>query len=261
MSNIVQYGSYSIEAANAEAKELERASGSGFLRLGEGEHYLRFLPPPVGAESPFVTAHQHFIRMPGEEKPISFNCPRMMARGQCPACAKAEQLRSTGDSEDYKLAGQFFAKLRIYANVIDREAEELGPQIFAYGKTIQTPLTAIRGNKREGGDFTDPTSSGFDIVITRAGTGQFDTEYSVRRSIKFSPLGDMSWIEQQADLSRYKKVPTIDEIKSQLGIADAPPQRGAPVARGKALATKPVAAVSNRRAPSRTVENDLEDDE
>jgi hypothetical protein len=211
MSNIVQYGKYEVEAAAEEQEELDKLTSGTFYKLKVGRNVLRFLPPKLGMRSPYVKVHQHFIRLPGMENPVTFNCPRMMAKSPCPACQKVDQLRSTGNPADYAAAGDLLPQFRVYANVIDKKAPEAGPQILAYGKKIHEALVQLRRDEDAGGDYTDPIE-GFDIVITRTGTGKNDTSYQVAPARHSTKLEDMEWIALQGDISRYGMVQSYDQI-------------------------------------------------
>ena len=215
MGNIVQYGSYEMDAAEEEEEDLRKSGGAGsFLKIQEGKTTIRILPPPAGRRSPFVTVYQHFINRPGQPAAV-FNCPQSMAKTYCRVCAKANELKSTGNRADRDQAFRLFAKRRVFAVVIDRGNEEAGPQIYGFGKTVQEQLVAIRRDQDAGGDFTHP-EDGFDLVIERKGTGKTDTSYKVLPSRRSSALGNMDWIAIQPDLRQLAEVPTLDEIKAKL---------------------------------------------
>lgn len=214
-SNLVKYNSYDLAAVEAEREEAAKTGGD-FLKLKVGQTVVRFLPPIGQMRSPFVIVHQHFIELPGMKDKVVFNCPRIMAQQLCPACQKMEQLRGTGLKADYDLAGELFPGMRVYAYVIDRDAPELGPQKIALSKSVLEQLNTIRADKVAGGDFTDPTEDGFDIVINRTGTGKKDTRYQVTPARASSPLGDMAWIEMQGNLAMMGRVDTYEEILGKL---------------------------------------------
>ena len=245
-SNLVQYGSYEVEAADSEQEALDQSSASDFMKLEVGNNIVRILPPPVGVKSPFVMVHQHFIQLPGMDHPASFACPRMMAKKPCPVCQKVTQLRATGNPADYDMAGEFLARLRVFVNVIDRKNEAYGPRTLGFGKTIHEPLIELRRNEDAGGDYTHPIK-GFDINIKRKGTGKNDTEYSVHASRKSGPLSDdpdqmQDWLTSQPDNSKYARILEWDAIMKMIGgggtgrSAQTAPTRGAgrPAAKPKA---------------------------
>lgn len=248
MSNIQRWGTYDIAAAEAEAAEVAKASSGSFLKLKNGKTILRVLPPPLGRNSPFVITFQHTIDLPGMQNMLSMNCPRMMAKQPCLVCMEAERLKKTGRPADYDLAGDFFARIRVYCNVIDREQQEAGPMVWAFGKSIHEQLTALRADTDAGGDFTNPTAEGFDISVTRTGTGRKDTKYKVNPCRNNSELGNFDWIDIQADITRFGKSPSMQEMRKLLeenGVIR--PSREAP------------AAAPARRPPTRTAEADVLD--
>ena len=222
MSNLVKYGSYELEEAEKEEQELESGGAADFLKLVEGKNVVRFLPPPLGSKSPFLTVSQHYVKNP-TGSPIVFACPRVMEKRYCPVCDRAQQYKRSGSPADEKAAREFFPKRRIFANVIDRNDPDNGPKILAFGAMIQKQLVKIRKNEDIGGDFTDPMN-GFDIVIDKTGSG-LNTSYTVLPARRESPLGNMEWIAMQHDLSRYAKPPTDDQLKEMLGQVGAPPSR------------------------------------
>jgi len=214
MSNIVNYGTYEIDAADQEHEDLSR-SGGQFMRLEVGRNVVRFLPPPAGRSTPFVTTFQHFLNLPGVPDAIVFNCPRLMIRRPCPACAKGDKLKASGNPRDQEAARDFWASRRVFACVIDRQDEDAGVKILGFGKMIHEALVAIRRDEDAGGDFTHPVD-GFDIVIERTGSGKNDTRYTVRAARSSSPLGNDEWIDQQPNLRHLAKVPTLDEIRAMV---------------------------------------------
>lgn len=215
MANIQKWGSYEVDAAEAEQQELDKLGSSTFMKLKVGRNVIRILPPKVGQRSPFVMTFQHVINRPGQDKPLSFNCPRMMAKEPCPVCQRAEKMKSSGRDADYKAASALFPRLRVYCNVIDRSNPEAGPKVLAIGKTIHSDLVALRNDQDAGGDFTHP-ENGFDIIIKRTGTTKNDTGYDVKPARNESPLGNLEWIEMQENLARYAVVPSIDDIRKLL---------------------------------------------
>ncbi len=221
--NLVKYGAYSEEAAKTEQTELDKGGGD-FFKFEVGKNIMRFLPPPEGCSSPFMIVWQHFVQLPGMSKAASFNCPLKMLGKPCPVCQKVSALRATGNPADYDLAGDYLPKCRVYASAMVRGHEEHGPRVCAFGKTIHEELLSIR----EDGDFTDPLE-GFDIVITRVGTGKNDTEYSVKASRDNSMLAvteegepDIeamnTWIGTQPDVRGFGRVPTMDDLKKILSL-------------------------------------------
>lgn len=216
-SSIVRYGSYSEAALEKDAGKTAALSGGNFMDLLEGENVVRFLPPPVGSESPFRMTAMHYIdAVPGLEKMVVFACPRVELKQPCIACQKSAELNSSGNPVDREMAYKISAGLRIYANVLDRKNPEAGVRVLGFGKSIQSGLAAIRKSARLGGDFTNPTDKGFDIIITRTGTGM-QTRYAVMADRNSSPLAEteeeiMFLIENQHDLNALVNPVPPDEL-------------------------------------------------
>jgi hypothetical protein len=146
----------------------------------------------------------------------------MMSKRSCFVCQTAETLLATGNPQDEQTGKDIQAKVRVYANVIDRENPENGPVTLGFGKGIHEDLTALRADPDAGGDFTHP-ESGYDIVINRTGTGK-QTEYKVIGSRRQSPLAPdaalmQNWIDSQPNLARLSKVPSDQEIMQAVGTA------------------------------------------
>jgi hypothetical protein len=252
--NIVKWGTYEPDEAAREAEELEK-TGTAFYKFLVGKNVLRFLPPALGRKSPFMMVWQHAFTVNGETR--SAPCPRLMAKLPCPVCTKGDQLKGSTNPADQERAKDFWAKRRVFANVIDRQHPENGPIVAAFGKKIWEALVALRSDPDAGGDFTHPVE-GFDIVIERKGTGQNDTTYQVLAARNSTPLGDLSWIEQQVSLEPYAKVLSPEEMRARLSgkkversQAAAPAAQPARTQTVTGTATKPT-----RTPPARTVEQD-----
>jgi len=216
MGNLQKYGSFDLDTLDKQDALVEANSsvGADFMKLQPGKNKIRFLPSLKPGESPFIIVNEHFIDTPGGQK-VRFACPRLMEKKPCPACQQADELKRTGNPLDRDKAWSFYPKMRVYANVYDRENPG-NPRILAFGKTIWEGLKRIRRDRDEGGDFTNPMADGFDIVITREGTG-LQTKYAVSSSRSDSALADDTSeidriIQAQYDLEKYSRVLTLDEV-------------------------------------------------
>jgi hypothetical protein len=251
-TDLVKYGSYSLESADEEQKDLDSSKGADFMKLSVGRNVVRFLPPKPGVTKPFRVIHQHYLRPPGSSGPVVLTCPRMEARKHCPICEEADRYKRSGNPADRDRAYELFPSRRVFANVIDRKDPEAGPKVLAFGKTVHEALIAIRKDDDAGGDFTNP-NDGFDIIIEREGTGATDTKYKVLPSRKQSPLGDLDWIEKQHDLERMAQIRSAEEIAKILSGEGDDAGRKPP----KDVTPKPPRASKS----SRSAEDDIEDAE
>lgn len=203
MSNLVRFSAYSPEAATADSDRAASVSGNVIMELVPGENIVRFLPAVGDRKTPFRITAMHYIdAIPGLDKLVVFACPRVEFKQPCPACTECERLNKTGNPVDRERAFRISASMRIYANVVDRKHPDAGIKVLPFGKQIQQQLKTIRDNARLGGDFTDPTEKGFDVVITRevTGTGKNGTKYVVAADRQNTALAD-----------------TVDEINDLLG--------------------------------------------
>jgi hypothetical protein len=220
MGNLVKYGSFNLDDLDKQDAQVAATTtvGADFMKLQPGNNKVRFIPPEGGG-SPFEIVNEHFIDTPTGQR-VRFTCPRLMEKKDCPACQEADRLKRTGNPIDRDKAWSFYPKLRVYSNVIDRENPG-APRILAFGKTIWDGLKRIRRDKDEGGDFTNPGPDGFDVIITREGTGKNDTRYSVRPARTDAALaegddGITKVIADQWDLSKYSSVPSLEEAMNMM---------------------------------------------
>lgn len=271
----LKYNDYEMEVAQGELEESEASGGANFLKVKPGKNYLRILPPVAGARSPFRVTYQHYINMPGVNgKSKSVICARLEAKKRCLVCEKVDELRQSQAQADQRAASDLFARRRVFANVIDRNDEEHGPKIWAFGKTVHEQLLALRTDEKGGGNYAHP-EDGFDIIVERKGTGKNDTEYTVRGDRNSSPLGPseevmQEWIDTQHNLNTLVRLTGEEEVAGILDGEEAeerrpPPRqmtqgRGAPStsarARAEARDPAPAARTSSRR---RTAEDDAID--
>jgi hypothetical protein len=216
MSNLAKYGSYDSAAAQKEKDEMA-GSGNSFMKLSVGKNVVRIMPPPPGANSPFKIIFQHYINIAGQTIPVVFTCPRMMERSRCKACERGDALRKSGNKADRDAARDWFPSRRVFCNVIDRNDEEAGPKILAFGRQIHEDLIGVR---EDNGDFCHPIT-GFDVVIARVGTGKNDTKYSVRASRETTKLADTEkaidgWLEGANDLDQFARVLSDEEMEDKM---------------------------------------------
>lgn len=227
MANLKKYEDWSADDASAEKEELDKLDpGSTFYKLEAGKNLLRFLPPMRGTKSPMPGIFQHYVEIPGKEQGQSVVCVAVHAEPKrpCPVCQRAQALQASRSSRDQELGKKLVAKRRHYANVIDRRNEEKGPQVVAFPKTVYELLLAIRDDDSAGGNFTDPGPKGFDITITKTGSG-LSTSYKVAAARDCTPLCEDAaqaeeWLESMHPLGKYSQTLSNKEILEKLGWED-----------------------------------------
>lgn len=187
MNNVIQYNAFDDNAVEEARQRVGELSGSDFQEIPEGETVLRILPAIEG-KAVRVTSMHYIDAVPGLDKKVTFACPRVEGQGECIACKEADRLRRTGSPTDRERAYAISAKMRVYVNVIDRQDPQPVVRVWGFGKKVWDQLIAIRKNARTGGDWSDPGPNGFDVVVTRKGTGQYDTEYFIASDRSPSPV-------------------------------------------------------------------------
>ena len=273
MGNLIKYGEYTEEAAQEEAQDLKRRSP--YLKLPVGETVIRIPPPVLGATSPFIKASLHRVDVPGQQYPFKFPCPRVHHGKGCIVCREADRLRASQHRLDQDKARDLVAKTRYYCEVIDRADEASGWKVWEFGPRMMEDLNTLRRNKRGGGNFTDP-ETGFDLIITRVGTGAQDTRYNLAADRNSSPFGDMSLLapDQRPDMSYFTRQVTEVEIESGLqGDAEEHDAAEPPVAPATTTSRSPTSSPRQAtspalstlaRKPARTagdmIEGEVEDD-
>jgi gp32 DNA binding protein like len=215
---IVQYGDWTPEQIKEDGKQMD--SGGDYWKVPVGTTAVRLLPPKLGWKSPFVIRHQHFIRMPGVEKPIIFCCPREHESKQCVPCARADKLETSGNKRDAGMAKNLRPRKGVLANVVVNPKDETSKvQLWTFGTTVFNQLKSIRENDESGGNFLDP-KTGFNIVVKRVGSGKDDTEYTLMPARNQTPLANMAWIDQQRDPRKLIRIPTVEQQERLLAGED-----------------------------------------
>lgn len=186
-NNLSKWQGLDLDALERIDKQVEEMSSNIWLSLEQGDTIVRFLPAPAGTDPFRITSIHYVDAIPGLDKTLVFACPRVELKQPCPACREADRLLATKNPIDKERAHRISGQIRVYANVVDRNAMENGPKIFGMGPMIWKFLKAIRANARSGGDFTDPTAAGFDIIVNRTGTGM-QTRYTVSAERNNTPL-------------------------------------------------------------------------
>jgi hypothetical protein len=210
-----------VERAEADAD----ADGGEFLALKEGANVVRFLPALRGGKK-YVKILQHFVPAFGQRKAFSAPCT-MPTTGVCALCAHASQLAASHAPAERELAEKMKPKARYFYNVVRRgRGGVLTAKVLAAGPGIHSALGRIQADKSTGGDFTDPTANGFDIVIDKQGSG-LNTEYDVRPARGMSALHPdpqvvRGLITGQPDLSKFERPMTPELLLEKLGLNALP---------------------------------------
>ena len=180
----------------------------------EGKFQIRFVPSKLNKDNPFQEIFMHYgvgkfpivaLTNWGEDDPI---------------VEFSKKLRTSSESENWRLAKQLDPKMRVFAPVIVRGEEEKGVRLFEFSKTLYMELLSVADDE-DYGDFTD-INQGFDFVVTatkvqdRPGFG-----LSLRPKPKQTPLSDnadtiKTWLENQPLLLEERYKYTYDKLKEEL---------------------------------------------
>lgn len=199
----------------ARKKKLEEKGGA-FIFVKDGIT-LRFRALPVDPElEPGVEVIQFYLgqEFKGVISPRSIGEP-------CPIMEKYEKLKNSKDEDDKALAEKLKPSTKFVMAVIVKKDklgkevdEQRSPGLLQVAKgAYQTMIDYFLDP--EHGDFTDP-KEGYDLKISRTGTGKNDTKYTVL-NCKESPLPkkyDKVWDAQEL---LKKEIKSYDELEEILG--------------------------------------------
>ena len=166
--------------------------GSGkYWKPKEGKNIIRILPPWNDEGLFYFEAALHYGFKDGA-KTKAYPCLAMYEQ-ECPICEFAKKLAK----EDKQMAGGITSRKKFYANIIDRNSNNV--MIWGFSmKVLRTLLAYVQDP--DWGDFTDP-EEGHDIVVERTGSGKLDTKYEVRIKPKPSEICLNNWESKVIDLS------------------------------------------------------------
>ena len=139
-----------------------------FLPVGEktGQKRIRILPSSDG-KSPFKEVWFHEVQVDG--KWLKIYDPGKNDNERSPLNELFEELMSTGDEEDKKLASTYRSRKFYIVKVVDRDAEEDGPKFWRFKENYKNEgiMDKIIPIFKSKGDITDP-KTGRDLIIQLA---------------------------------------------------------------------------------------------
>lgn len=174
-------GTTTKEKMLARKKQLEsKGSGGGFIFPKEGTLRMRIKSPGDDQELG-IEVIQFYLGndIGGIISPATFDEP-------CPFMEKYQELKSSKDDDDKNLAKALVPRRKyilggiVYADdkgqKVDYEGKDKGVMV---PRSIYQDVIDLYLDEDEAGDMTDP-KTGYDIKITRSGSGKLDTTYSAR---------------------------------------------------------------------------------
>lgn len=217
MGNLQTYDEdWSKEELERDKKRSKKQKNGKFLRfVGDKDEFIaRLLPPPVGKPR-ILETKEHFYK--NGDKWVHYVCPEWAGLYTCPDCSRARKLFHTKSEPDNKAARDISAKWCYRSNAIDREDEAFGPKILEMRKTQKDKVVDL--GARHGSPFITG-EAGYDLLFMKdkslGGNKMYDVAFDVDGGRK--PLGEMSWLERQHDLSEYAKVLSKEELAKLTGL-------------------------------------------
>lgn len=164
----------------ARKKDLEkRSGGGGIIYPKEGTTRVRI--KSRGADEELGIEIVQFYLGPKEGgiiSPATFDEP-------CPFMEKFQELKNSDDPDDKALASKLVPKRKYLIGVLgykDTKGKEIDPdrvdKPMMIPRSVYQDIIDLYLDEEDWGDMTDPVE-GYDVKITRTGSGKNDTSYSV----------------------------------------------------------------------------------
>jgi hypothetical protein len=180
-----------------------------------GKQQVRLVPYVHNTSNPFIELFFHYGF--GGKTILS---PTTFGEAD-PLVEFADQLKSTGDRNDWNMSKELSPKMRTYVPVLVRGEESDGVKFWGFGKNVYQELLAFFADP-DYGDLTDPTS-GRDITVefkTAKELGKNFPETYIRVKPNQTPITEdktvLGMLKDQTDLSTMFKRYSYDEMKSLL---------------------------------------------
>jgi len=206
------------EKLKKRKKQLESKGGSGNITyIKEGTIRVRILP--VQGEEEFAFKVTQFYL--GAELKGVFS-QSSIDNGDCPILDKYHELMESDDEDDKDLAKTLKPKSKylmpciIYKDQKGKEIdEEKGITLVQITPSLYNDLIDHWLDDDDWGDMTDP-KKGYDVKLTRKGSGQFDTEYTMSPCPK-TPLKKKKYAKE-INLTELisKIIPSYEDAQDKL---------------------------------------------
>jgi len=209
-----------LDAIKAKLSQLQTSNqGKGnsdmFWKPPVGKSQVRIVPYTFDKSNPFQELYFHYdIGKKTMVSPSSFGRPD-------PILEFAEQLKKTGDKEDWKMGRKMEPKFRCYTPIIVRGQESEGVKFYAFGKKIYQELLGVITDP-DYGDITD-LMNGRDVTIEHIAPDKDGgyPSYNVRVKPNTSPATEDKAIAEaivnnQKDLTTLFTELSYEEMKGAL---------------------------------------------
>jgi hypothetical protein len=208
--------SINLDAIKQKLNQLQNQSkkSDNLWKPEVGKQTIRIVPYQHNKSNPFTELYFHYDL--GKKNFVS---PTTSGNPD-PVIEFAEKLKSSGNSDEWKLGKKLEPKMRCYVPIVVRGKESEGVKFWGFGKTVYTELLGFMADD-DYGDISDPMN-GRDIVvefIPAEGAGYPKT--AIRIKPNTSPITEDKNIAEkvakhQPNLSDMFKEPSYDELKQAL---------------------------------------------
>lgn len=180
-----------------------------------GKQQIRIVPYQHNKENPFLEMHFHYdLAKRNYLSPMTYGRPD-------PVIEFAEKLKSSGNSDEWKLGKKMEPKMRTYVPIVVRGKESEGVKFWGFGKTVYTELLGFIADP-DYGDITDPMN-GRDISVEFTPSDSPGTypKTAIRVKPNTSPITEDRNIAEliaskQPKISDIFKEPTYEELEKAL---------------------------------------------
>jgi hypothetical protein len=220
----------SLKDRLAKKRKKLKDTGSGKMLFIKADTVMRVRVLPVGDENEFVKEVTQFYLggdIKGVFSPVTIGEP-------CAIMEAYNELKS-GDEDEKDIAKTMIPKTKYLMPVVVYEDlkgskinKDRSGKLVQLTRGLYQSILDLYLDDDEWGDMTD-VKNGYDIKLSREGSGMTDTEYSVK-PCKNTPL-DKAW-RKQVDLDEMvaKVIPTYEEteenIQDFLGLEKKPSDKG-----------------------------------
>ena len=206
-----------LDAIRKKLNTLQNSTkkSSNLWRPEPGKNQIRLVPYQYNKDNPFNELYFHYnIGKRNHLSPITF--------GEAdPVVEFAEQLRNSGNSDDFNLAKKLTPKMRVLVPVIVRGKESEGVKYWGFGKQVYQEILQFLADP-DYGDITD-IKSGRDITVNFTpgdGNGTFAKTSIMVKPNQSPATEDANLLDQivngQVDLFEIYKKKSYDELKTIL---------------------------------------------
>lgn len=206
-----------LNSLQQKPKKFEKVDTKKFFwKPKVGKQVIRILPSKFNPSNPFKEVFVHYGIT---------NYPLLALSNWSepdPIIEFANQLKKSGDKENWKMGKKLEPKMRVFVPVIVRGEEELGARLWEFGKETYQELLSIAEDE-DIGDYTSVTN-GRDFTVDTVGpevTGTKFNKSSVRVKSKTTPISeDSKFVEKvlndQPDVLKIYQKKTFEEMKNLL---------------------------------------------